>query len=960
MNNTLKHDINYNEPRIHTCPFLNDCECKLCAGEFNFRYADSVYSHITNTKFLLNFTNINLPPCKIKNLVYLITCQNCNIQYVGKTEKSLRERAYGHRSGVLHGADSAILLYKHFNEIKNDNNDHNQNNDECKQIHLKYQIIEIVSENHNILDRENYWIGKLMTVYPFGLNNQIKGVGNIFYKDFLKSDFNNPYFNFPSRNRRPGRHGNRRLNSMNKKNNRSDINIIVNNLYYLYKNFGIKKLLDSLKSLQKKSFTSVIENILYNDGNFKSKFKHIVFAFMGYIRNSSKTPNLNSPKNKIISTLKYSSKILDIINLNGIINSRHVKSKMPEEFKVLNPVIVYSYDKPIGSIICNYNSFLDNISDNDIFTNNKCICERVVDMPAERRNALNSFIYSPVGHIVTGDLEIVKHFANDKLAELCRKGFKYRIANANISWRIILRDIINTVNNLKTKLANKMQCDGIVLDAWSTSLIKTIRNKVFSLKQQFNLTDFIDYDFNKFKTDLNSLHKHFVITTIDKANNNYSFTCKKFYLSIIKKELGISGNLLNRNIRGNSVYEIQNDLNVNDLIIEHCDMNKVLDVKLSDKNKCIPKLYMILKFHKKPYKYRFIAGAKSSTTKTLSIQVVQCLKYLKSTHKRYCNTIYRRTGVNYFWSVDNSKEVVDKLNTINKLTSIHSFDFSTLYTNLPLDLVYTELCYIIDLHYDRYSKSGNQYINVNTYFNNATLSSTPGGPTYFDRNKLKKSLKFLLFNTYIKFGSYIFKQILGIPMGGNASPLIADLFLLSLEFKFMKNLVDSKNKDNLLLAKTLSNNSRYIDDILVCNSNDFKDIANKIYPNSIPLTQGNNDDYMENFLDINIVITNDKCILKIYHKVEDFDFNVISFPFPSSNIDNNITYNSYYSQLVRFCNICTKVEDFRSRAATLFRLLVNRGFDSYKLKHKFDQFRIHYADIILKFDIHNFTNRFLI
>ena len=70
-------------------------------------------------------------------------------------------------------------------------------------------------------------------------------------------------------------------------------------------------------------------------------------------------------------------------------------------------------------------------------------------MPAERRNALNTFLYSPVGHIVTGNLEIVKHFANDKIADLCSKGFKYRIANANISWRIILRDIVNTLNNLR-------------------------------------------------------------------------------------------------------------------------------------------------------------------------------------------------------------------------------------------------------------------------------------------------------------------------------------------------------------------------------------------------------------------------------------------------------------------------------------------------------------------------------
>ena len=55
----------------------------------------------------------------------------------------------------------------------------------------------------------------------------------------------------------------------------------------------------------------------------------------------------------------------------------------------------------------------------------------------------------------------------------------------------------------------------------------------------------------------------------------------------------------------------------------------------------------------------------------------------------------------------------------------------------------------------------------------------------------------------------MFKQIKGIQMGGNASPLIADLFLANLEFKYMDKLVSSKSPENLRMAKKLSNNSRY-------------------------------------------------------------------------------------------------------------------------------------------------------
>ena len=49
-----------------------------------------------------NYFNIgdvgNLPPCKIDCVIYMITCSNCNIQYVGQTKKRLRYRVYGHKN----------------------------------------------------------------------------------------------------------------------------------------------------------------------------------------------------------------------------------------------------------------------------------------------------------------------------------------------------------------------------------------------------------------------------------------------------------------------------------------------------------------------------------------------------------------------------------------------------------------------------------------------------------------------------------------------------------------------------------------------------------------------------------------------------------------------------------------------------------------------------------------------
>ena len=51
--------------------------------------------------------------------------------------------------------------------------------------------------------------------------------------------------------------------------------------------------------------------------------------------------------------------------------------------------------------------------------------------------------------------------------------------------------------------------------------------------------------------------------------------------------------------------------------------------------------------------------------------------------------------------------------------------------------------------------------------------------------KVYEALTFLLDNIYIRFGSKLYRQIVGIPMGTNCAPLVADLFLFCYERDFM-------------------------------------------------------------------------------------------------------------------------------------------------------------------------------
>ena len=201
-------------------------------------------------------------------------------------------------------------------------------------------------------------------------------------------------------------------------------------------------------------------------------------------------------------------------------------------------------------------------------------------------------------------------------------------------------------------------------------------------------------------------------------------------------------------------------------------------------------------------------------------------------------------------------------------------------------------------------------------------------------DKLLEALELILFNTYIQFNGSIFKQILGIPMGGNASPFIADLYLSWCEYCYMTKVV----KSDYTLAKLLSYNCRYLDDVCTINLQNFGDIAKDIYDNTL-LLEGSTCSYKQDtFLDLYISVVDHKFITGIYHKVDDFNFEVISYPFPQSNVYSMLGYSTYYSQLIRFFRLCNNINDFLFRAKFSYSKLVKRGYKHNLLLKYFKKF----------------------
>ena len=107
--------------------------------------------------------------CKSSNIIYLLECKKCHIQYVGKTETPFNLRLNNHRRNAYHPNDETIPACIHFSD-----NNHDFNRDArftlIEQIHSTHSTTK---RKHIILQRENFWITELKTLTPNGLNQEL-------------------------------------------------------------------------------------------------------------------------------------------------------------------------------------------------------------------------------------------------------------------------------------------------------------------------------------------------------------------------------------------------------------------------------------------------------------------------------------------------------------------------------------------------------------------------------------------------------------------------------------------------------------------------------------------------------------------------------------------------------------------------------------------------------------------
>ena len=207
---------------------------------------------------------------------------------------------------------------------------------------------------------------------------------------------------------------------------------------------------------------------------------------------------------------------------------------------------------------------------------------------------------------------------------------------------------------------------------------------------------------------------------------------------------------------------------------------------------------------------------------------------------------------------------------------------------------------------------------------------------------------FLLDNIFIRFGSKLYRQIERIPMGTYCAPLVAYLILFCYERDFMLSLSDNNQTD---IIKAFNSTSRYLDDLLNSDNPYFEQMVGQIYPTEPTLNKANSYDTEAPFLDLNLSITNGIVSAKTYDKQDDFNFEIVNFPFLDGDVPRSPSYGVYISQFIRFARVCSNVDDFNNRNLFLTAKLFKQGYRYHKIQKAFSKFYHIHSTLIVKYNI---------
>lgn len=444
---------------------------------------------------------------------------------------------------------------------------------------------------------------------------------------------------------------------------------------------------------------------------------------------------------------------------------------------------------------------------------------------------------------------------------------------------------------------------------------------------------------------LKKLQKHLVLVPVDKASNNIALVCRKLYCHVVRSELSSDSN----------AYKLS-DKEQAEIISTH---KKYLQPFLLYGQDILPFLYMSPKFHKDPIGYRFVASSARCTTSVLSKVLSSVLIHILRTLREKDNESLCASGVRRYFIVESYEEVTGFLSRwrrIKNLTrnGLYTGDFSAMYTGIPHKELFTAIDQAtresFDWAADKYSIPTDQicikWTGSSCMWVKSCHSDHSKSSHTFTHKQLNTLVRWLVSNTFLLAGKSTHRQTIGIPMGTNCAPALANLYLYYYESAYISRL---ESKEGVAAARSFHMTFRLIDDVLSADNplmaSALRMSAEKggMYPAALTLNKTSTSSEEADFIGVTIKSRGVRFHTSVYDKRKSFPFFVRRYPLMSSLIPRTIPYGVFMGLLHRGYRTCSGVNDFLSYALDVATVLRENGCASNKLKILFKSFVASYV-----------------
>ena len=885
------------------------CGSKICKLKQNFIARDRCVSSCS----LRSYPCITPPGtlyvnCHTSNVIYLITCCKCGLQYVGETVMKINDRFRKHRGSMESDKPGCHILSAHFRKGL------------CKDSDYTVQIVEKLEGNgrtsRGIIDasqtakrkeKELEWMLKLRTIYPYGLNDKIGTEKTpATEQSYIGKRFPPLKRNFSRVSRRGNKKGSDGLTHTD------FLSKLDGYLQYNLKdtiNF-IRISITTMKKSQIKLLGSkVLRETLYRQDDYHfqqwySVVKDIIDCKL--IKEKTVRRKRTTPTN--ICHIDFDNKAVEMLNLTSIFKSPSAKNSIPSLAKDFDvPTVVYNLGSPTASKIFNFNKFVSSLDVENFISNPEsipCPCEN------------SAFRDKHHNHIVTGDLKIVE---NRKLRTLLSRGPKYRECKT-LNFEVAREKVVLGIKECAENFCSSHHLNKNVLLGWVNTCISLLDKRISHLKSVVTIDPVNEVLKDKKCSDeLDELKSKFVFVPIDKATGNVALVCKRFYASVLIDELGLKG-------RSSETYERVRKTSETLVKKNIRDLKDKFGIDVKSENHCLPHIYWLPKLHKKPLKFRFIIAAPKCSVKPLSKAITSVFQQFYKQVDNYNSKLRYYSSTKSFWVIQNNQPVIERLTALNRrgrAKCISTFDFSTLYTKIP----HKKLIFVLNEIIDFCFNGNKDFLSVTSSGARWVKTGSKKGIT-FDKLSFKHAVKYLMDNCFFSFGNQIFRQKIGIPMGSDPAPYFANLFLYHYESKYVQNL---QVKD-LPRARRFCNTFRFIDDLLAVNDDgEFERCFKEIYPNELELKKEHDGDSVS-FLDLQIDLNENRFETSLYDKRDNFPFSIVRMPYKCSNIPSNIFYSSIGAEILRIGRACSSTEAFLLSAQKLIKRMIKQGAKYSRVK----------------------------